>query len=127
MNLKKDAAEGSSSASAALKVKRYYPLFAGSSQGQFDRRKLPHPISILSKLGISPGRPNAAGYLVLRCPFHKNGTEKKPSLNLHLVNGNFRCHACGVSGGDILAFFMQMTGSSFVKAAKELGAWRYNV
>lgn len=93
------------------------------NKGKFNRAKLPFPVMVMFKLKISTGIPNAAGYWKIHCPFHKNGGEKNPSLNLHQVNGNFRCHACGAKGGDILAFYMQYTGTKFIDAAKQLGAW----
>ncbi|MBX9732703.1 MAG: hypothetical protein K2X37_01470 [Chitinophagaceae bacterium] len=93
------------------------------NKGRFNRTKLPFPIVIMCKLNIKTGIPNSSGYWKICCPFHKNGTEKKPSLNIHHVKGNYRCHACGAKGGDALAFFMQCTGTKFVDAAKQLGAW----
>jgi len=94
--------------------------------GKFNRRKLPAPIAVLYQLNIQTGRVNQGGYWVIRCPFHKGGAEQHPSLNLHQVNGNYLCHACGAKGGDILAFFRQVTGVNFVEAAKRLGAWGYD-
>lgn len=55
------------------------------------------------------------------CPFHE---DNEPSLRIRLDTGGFRCMACGVHGGDILAFHMQFYGLDFVTAAKDLGAWR---
>ena len=55
-----------------------------------------------------------------RCPFHD---DTHPSLRVRLETGAFRCMACGAHGGDVLAFHMQITGLSFVDAAKALGAW----
>lgn len=54
------------------------------------------------------------------CPFHH---DTKPSLRLRLDTGGFRCMACGVHGGDVLAFHRQLYGVGFVEAAKQLGAW----
>jgi len=55
------------------------------------------------------------------CPFHD---DHNPSLRVRLDTGGFRCWACGVHGGDILAFHMQRYGLGFISAAKQLGAWR---
>lgn len=93
--------------------------------GHFNKRKLPMPIWVLDKLNIKTGRINNAGYWIIRCPFHKNGAEEHPSLNIHQVQGNFRCHACAAKGGDILAFYMQYTKKSFVESAKNLRSWEY--
>jgi DNA primase len=89
----------------------------------FNRYSLPMPIAVLAKLGIKPGKANRGGFWVLRCPFHKDGKETHPSLNLQQVQGYYRCHACGAKGGNILSFYMGMTGKRFVDAARELGVW----
>lgn len=54
------------------------------------------------------------------CPFHE---DTKPSLRIRIDSGGFRCMACGVRGGDVLAFHMQRHGLRFIEAAKALGAW----
>ena len=54
------------------------------------------------------------------CPFH---ADTEPSLRVHLDSGAFRCMACGVHGGDVLAFHMQRYRLRFIDAAKALGAW----
>lgn len=97
-----------------------------SNVGRFKKHKLPLPIAVLYSLNIHQGRINRAGYWIISCPFHKNGNEKHPSLNLHQICGNFICHACGAKGGDILSFFMQYTGNNFIDSAKLLGAWEYD-
>lgn len=97
-----------------------------SNDGRFKKHQLPLPIAVLSSLNIHQGRINRAGYWIISCPFHKDGNEKHPSLNLHQVRGNFICHACGAKGGDILSFFMQYTGNNFIESAKLLGAWEYD-
>ena len=92
-------------------------------RGRFNRALLPTPLAVLSQLGIRPGKPNQGGYWKLCCPFHKNGKELNPSLNLHHLNGHYRCHACGAKGGDIVSFYMQITGLGFVDTCITLGAW----
>jgi len=54
------------------------------------------------------------------CPFHD---DHNPSLRVHIDTGGFKCMACGVHGGDVLAFHMRRHGLSFKQAAKDLGAW----
>lgn len=93
----------------------------------YNKMLLPTPIAVLQQLGLPFGKANFKGYLKLPCPFHKDGAEKNPSLNLHQINGHYRCHACGVKGGNILAFYMSITGKKFKTAAKELGAWEYRL
>ena len=54
------------------------------------------------------------------CPFHD---DHNPSLRIHINTGGFKCMACGVHGGDVLAFHMRRHGLSFKQAAKDLGTW----
>jgi hypothetical protein len=100
--------------------KSHYKKINQKTQKYINKLLLPQPLSVLTRLGITPGAPNAKGYLKIRCPFHKNGNERHPSLDLHQTDGHFRCHACGVTGGSILAFFMKHTGKSIQQALKEL-------
>jgi hypothetical protein len=110
-------------AGSNLKQRRHYPSYAPYPQGRFNQFFLPNPIQILHQLGLPAEKTNAKGYFKLRCPFHKNGNEKNPSLNLHKTTGHYRCHACGAKGSNILAFYMNITGKSFATATKELGIW----
>jgi len=91
-----------------------------NTRNRFRRERLPYPVAVLDMLGIKPGKANLKGYWPMLCPFHE---DKRPSLHLHQVTGHFRCFSCGAKGGDILAFYRQATGRSFVEAAKDLGAW----
>jgi hypothetical protein len=114
------------SASGAGKTFSHKRAFTGcrqQNQGRFNRDCLPEPMAVLKLLGINPKKNNPAGYMALCCPFHAGGQEKNPSLNLHVQDGHYRCHACGAKGGDILAFYMAVTGMKFSEAAKSLGAW----
>lgn len=86
----------------------------------FDRLQLPPPDMVLHGLGITLGKTNTKGYWVLHCPVHKNGQEQHPSLNLHSVTGHYRCHACGIKGRDILAFYRTVTGKTLMEAVQEL-------
>jgi DNA primase len=94
-----------------------------AQRGQFNRSLLPAPIIVLKQFGIHLGKMNHRGYWQLCCPFHKNGKESNPSLSLHHANGHYRCHTCGAKGGDILAFYMKLTGKHFIDASREIGAW----
>jgi hypothetical protein len=96
-------------------------------QGKFNKSKLPSPITVLKMLGLKPGKANSSGYYPLGCPFHKNGQEQHPSLNVHEKKGNYKCHACLEKGGNILDFYMKVTGKGFVEAAKMLGAWEVTI
>jgi DNA primase len=114
MNFKNKAAARHAMERTAVRTKKH---------GNFNKFSLPMPIVVLTRLGLKPKRENYGGYWVLRCPFHKAGQEINPSLNLHQVDGHFRCHACGIRGGDILDFYMKFTGKGFIDAACDLGAW----
>jgi DNA primase len=48
------------------------------------------------------------------CPFHHD--TKAGSFKVNLVTGGFNCFACGVKGGDIIAFTMKLYGLDFVEA-----------
>lgn len=53
------------------------------------------------------------------CQFHGGGD----SLRVNTKSGGWVCMACGVKGGDVLSYHMQMYGMEFVEAAKALGAY----
>ena len=59
---------------------------------------------------------------MIRCPVHKGGDEEHASLSISLVDGHFRCHACGATGGDIVALHRLITGKRFREAVADLGA-----
>lgn len=90
-------------------------------QGHFQRSALPLPLDYypqhLPKLLVR------GQWAQTYCPFHKNGQEKHPSLSVNLVEGYFRCFACGIKGSDVLSFHRQYYQLDFKSAAQELGAW----
>jgi len=87
----------------------------------FDSELLPTPGVYYSEQGMVL---NGAGeWKSALCPFH---TDTRPSLRIRLDSGGFRCMACGVHGGDVLAFHMRKYRLPFVRAVKQLGAWRAN-
>lgn len=55
------------------------------------------------------------------CPFHD---DKTPSLSINLNHGAFKCHACRVSGGDVIDFHRKRYGMSFKAACAALGVHR---
>jgi DNA primase len=84
----------------------------------FERERLPDALAYFEDAGmrlIGRGRWRSA-----LCPFHD---DHNPSLRLNVETGAFRCMACGVKGGDVLAFHRARHGLSFVQAARDLGAW----
>jgi DNA primase len=86
----------------------------------FPHRRLPQPVQVLKKLGLPLRNANRQGYWVLPCPFHKDGNEKNPSLNVHATDGHYRCHACGAKGRDIVSFYMRKTGKNWIHALNDL-------
>jgi hypothetical protein len=84
----------------------------------FKRNLLPRPAEYFKSQGL---RVTGSGeWKDALCPFHP---DTHPSLRVRLDNGAFRCMVCHKRGGDVLAFHMQRHGLSFIKAAKQLGAW----
>lgn len=62
-----------------------------------------------------------AGYNAykIRCPFHMNGNERTPSLNISLDKNLFNCFACS-RGGSIIDFVMLYKGMPKFEAMKEI-------
>jgi DNA primase len=52
------------------------------------------------------------------CPFHSDN--KPGSFRVNLVTGAFKCFACGMAGGDVIAFVMALHGLQFVEALAKL-------
>jgi len=92
-------------------------------RSDFDRGKLPTAVRYLDSRGLLPTE-RGGTWAAIRCPIHKGGRETNPSLRVSLEDGHFRCMACGVKGGDVLALHRLITGAGFIQAARELGAMR---
>lgn len=90
-----------------------------STRHRFNREHLPNAATYYHRELGTPV--NATGWRSVRCPFHD---DTHASFSINADSGGFVCHACGVKGGDVLAFHRQRYGLDFVSAAKELGAWR---
>ena len=89
-----------------------------NSSGGFRRNQLRSVVNYFDMVGIKlVGR---GTWMSSLCPFHQ---DTKPSLHVRAETGAFRCMACGVRGGDVLAFHRMRTGLGFVQAARQLGAW----
>ena len=85
-----------------------------------DRESLPTPIQYLKERNLLP-RSSHGDWVAITCPAHKGGDEKTPSLRVQIVDGHFKCLACGVKGGDVLALHRLITGVGFLDAVRELG------
>jgi hypothetical protein len=90
----------------------------GDRMCRFDRSRLPTVGNYYRPI-FGPLRFNASAQV--RCIFHEDG---HASLSIHRERGAFWCLACGVRGGDVLAFEMLRSGADFKSAARILGAWR---
>jgi len=107
----------------ATGLDHYGRLFGRDNAGvkrTLDRDSLPKPLQYLTEHGRIKGKPRGE-WAAICCPVHKGGAEKNPSLRVSLVDGHFRCHACGASGGDVIALHRLITGAGFVAAVRELG------
>jgi hypothetical protein len=98
---------------------RHWEALFGRSPG-LDRGSLPAPLSYLTNHGLLKGKPRGE-WASIRCPAHKGGSETHPSLRVSMANGHFKCHACGASGGDIVALHRLVTGKGFRDAVLDLG------
>jgi DNA primase len=87
---------------------------------KFNRRKLPTPREYYFEIEKIRLRIGDNGWALAICPFHD---DCRPSLSINLNNGGFICHACDVSGGNVLDYHMERHKLSFKEAAIELGAW----
>lgn len=52
------------------------------------------------------------------CPFHDDN--KPGSFRVNLVTGAYKCFACGMAGGDVVAFVMALYGLKFADALAKL-------
>jgi DNA primase len=81
---------------------------------------LPSPAKYLNEHGML-AKPPRGEWVSVTCPAHAGGSESNPSLRVSLVNGNFKCMACGAKGGDVIALHRLITGASFMEAVLDLG------
>ena len=84
----------------------------------FDRNALPEALAYFEAQGLT-FRERKGRWRTTRCDFHQGSD----SMRVNTSTGAWVCMACGVHGGDVLSYEMQLTGADFVSAAKALGAW----
>jgi DNA primase len=102
----------------------YQRIFGNNHSAKFkavDRTSLPAPRKYLADRGLLKRKPKSE-WATITCPVHADGKEKNPSMRVSLIDGHFRCLACGESGGDVIALHRLITGASFREAVVELGA-----
>lgn len=85
----------------------------------FDRTRLPDPEGYYEDQGLRLKGPRSTKWRTTRCDFH-GGSD---SMRVNVASGAFKCMACYVGGGDVLAYHMAAHGLEFVDAAKALRAW----
>jgi CHC2 zinc finger. len=85
----------------------------------YERDRLPDPRSYYENEGLRLMGPRSAKWKTAECRAH-GGSD---SMRVNSATGAFKCMACGVGGGDVLAYHMHMHDLEFQQAAKALGAW----
>lgn len=83
----------------------------------FVREHLPGPISYFEEQGLKLS--GQGKWRTAACNFH-GGSD---SMRINTQAGGWCCMACGVKGGDVLAYHMQAHNLGFVEAARALSAW----
>ena len=104
-------------------LQQYNRIFANdhiAGHKAINRDSLPPPLQYLVSQGLLKRAPRGE-WASICCPVHKGGTESNPSLRINLVDGHFKCMACGASGGDVIALHRLVTGAGFIAAVEELG------
>ena len=85
--------------------------------GTFNKEALPEPVSYYESQDLRLDGPGK--WKTTECRAH-GGSD---SMRINTVTGGYICMACGVKGGDVLAYHMAAHDMEFVEAAKALGAW----
>lgn len=85
-----------------------------------DRSSLPSPREYLAGHGLLTAAVRRE-WAQIKCPRHKGGDERRASMGVSLVDGHFRCHACGASGRDVIDLHRLATGMGFLAAVADLG------
>lgn len=101
-------------------IQLYKQIFRRTRRKQLDRHSLPSPIQYLTMRSLIKTK-SYGEWISICCPVHKDGAEKNPSLRVSLIDGHFRCMACGIKGGDIIALHRLFTGLNFLDAVSNVG------
>ena len=103
-------------------LQQYKRIFAerNATRRTLDRGSIPTPAQYLSHRGLLKSKPRGE-WAAISCPVHKGGSESNPSLRVSLVDGHFKCMACGAAGGDVVALHRIIAGVGFMDAVRELG------
>ena len=117
------AAQEAGEADMSNGLQQYKRIFAkerGATRRTLDRGSLPTPAQYLEHRGLLKHKPRGE-WAAISCPVHKGGTESNPSLRVSLIDGHFKCMACGAAGGDVVALHRIIAGVGFIDAVRELG------
>ena len=83
-------------------------------------------LNYIDKKFLTQKVPSSSGWTrKMRCPFHKNGSERTPSLFINNNKNIFYCQACGISGG-IVQFIANSTQNSEEYIANTLLKYKNN-
>lgn len=85
-----------------------------------NRDSLPSPTTFLRERGLLAKAPRGE-WVSITCPVHAGGKESNPSMRVNLIDGHFKCMACGAKGGDVIALHRLITGANFMAAVLDLG------
>jgi hypothetical protein len=85
----------------------------------FQRHLLPSPLDYFEEQGLTITGSRKGKWFTTECRFH-GGSD---SMRVHQETGTWVCMACGVKGGDLVAYEIQSTQDEFIVVAKRLGAW----
>lgn len=99
---------------------RLFTRKLGTFRKSLNHGSLPAPLQYLTERGLLERKPRGEWAAII-CPTHKGGAEKNPSLVVSLIDGHFKCMACGASGGDVIALHRLVTGLGFLDAVRDLG------
>src|SRR5512143_146208 len=77
-----------------------------------------HILSLLQRHLPAAVRPGAGGNVQTKCPFHKEGQERKPSFSVNVDTGVFHCFTCHVAGP--IGYMLKLLDLSREEIDKEL-------
>jgi DNA primase len=89
--------------------KKLRPDYIKHLLSPFDFYRHELPGATLKRLGWNDGG---------LCPFHSDN--KPGSFRVNLATGAYKCFACGMAGGDVVAFTMALYGLKFAEALLKL-------
>jgi DNA primase len=85
----------------------------------FQKNLLPTPISYFEEQGLKITGSRKSQWFTTECRFH-GGSD---SMRVNQKSGGWICMSCGVTGGDIISYEMQLTGDQFIDVVRRHGAW----